>query len=288
MIVSLRIVLPNILITLIGAWVAWFTGRVVIACDAGIGVCPHGGSGFGTWLVFVNAVALFLYGGWRLAKLAPKARRRWRAMRRTRRSAPAHIGDETTARRLAAITARLSDLPAPDAAPTADAVPAPAPPAPIAQMDGTDPSGWLRAQPAMTRDYVASRWDWDHDLDLLHWLVSQPDCDGGIAAGVFWRALVVDKPDADAQLFAIARSVAQRFERGRLPVRYAFDDAQADELHAAAIEAFRAGEIDWNPAFLPVRSSGRELTIEDLPAGDRPAVLAFLRHISGGGATSCA
>lgn len=266
-----RKLVPGIATTLIGIAIAWPAGRVATGlCDFEASTLCHDHAGATwIWLLFVGALLLSGFGLWRLAAL--RHREPAQAVLTDDQAALPDIPFEVTSRRLAAVRT-----------PRTQPVPATEPPPELTDSDGVDVGDWLAAQSATTRDFIVAHWHWDYDLGLLQWLVEQPDCDGGVAAGVFWRALVEARPVDEARLYAIARAVAQRFERGRVPVRFAFDDHAADSLYAAATNAFAAGEIDWNPAYLPVRSGGAKLTIDELPRSARPAVLAFLRHIRGG------
>ena len=61
----------------------------------------------------------------------------------------------------------------------------PAPPA-VPPMDWEEAVGWLSTRSAEARSLVAQRWNWEHDLRVLQFLVTQPDMDMGVAAGIFW------------------------------------------------------------------------------------------------------
>jgi hypothetical protein len=271
---KLRTAVPDLLMIVAGAALAWPTGRVATGlCDFETDLCRvHAGATW-IWLVFTGALLLFAFGIWRLATLRRRLDRP-----AVGGSVPVDVPDDAASRRLAAVIAPREPVSPAPPPPPAPAGPACANPD---EAEAVDAFAWLKAQPAASRDVIAAHWNWDYDLEMLHWLVEQPDCDGGVAAGVFWRAVAYDGPD-EARVFEIARSIAGRFERTRVPVRYGFDDRDADDLYAAAVDAFSAGAIDWNPSFLPVRSSGPEPTLADLPSRVRPAVLAFLRHIGGG------
>jgi hypothetical protein len=187
--------------------------------------------------------------------------------------------------------ARIADLEDERAAEAADAGYAPANVA-VEPMDWEEACGLLSTMSADARTFVAQHWNWEHDLRVLHFLVTQPDMDLGVAAGIFWLTGATDDffpwgdddcPE-DAQFKRaqdMVEMLGRRFadEQFEAP-KFGFDDsfdlgALKERLEALYLE----GRIEWSPANLPTVSPGPQPTINDVPEDERQSVIDLLaRH----------
>ena len=159
-------------------------------------------------------------------------------------------------------------------------------------MDWEEAVGWLSTRSAEARSLVAQRWNWEHDLRVLHFLTTQPDMDMGVAAGIFWLTGATDdffpwgddENPQEPQFQRAAEMVAalgRRFASDDFSNRrFGFDDSWdcsglKDRLEALYLD----GRIEWTPANLPTASPGPVMTLDDVPEEERDEVRDFLaRH----------
>lgn len=159
-------------------------------------------------------------------------------------------------------------------------------------MDWEEACGLLSQLSAESRSFIAQHWNWEHDLRVLQFLVTQPDMDAGIAAGVFWLTGATDDffpwgdddAPADPQ-FQRAQDMVEQLGRRFAAEdfgepRFGFDDSWdctglKERLEAVYLE----GRIDWSPATLLTASPGPIMAIDDVPEAERQDVIDFLaRH----------
>jgi hypothetical protein len=158
-------------------------------------------------------------------------------------------------------------------------------------MDWEEAVGWLSTRSPEARCLVAQRWNWDHDLRVLQFLVSQPDMDMGVAAGIFWLTGATDdffpwgddEEPADPQFRSAAAMVqllGRRFAAEDFTsARFGFDDSWDCSGLKERLEAlYLDSRIDWTPANLPTVSPGPLVTLDDVPEGERAEVADFLRR----------
>ena len=189
----------------------------------------------------------------------------------------------------AAEEARAARAAAAQAEPEADAEPSePAEP----PMDWEEAVGWLSTRSPEARSLVAQSWNWEHDLRVLQFLVSQPDMDMGVAAGIFWLTGATDDffpwgdddSPADPQFQRAAEIVqllGRRFAAEDFTSqRFGFDDSWDCTGLKERLEAlYLDSRIDWTPANLPTVSPGPIVTLDDVPEAERGEVAEFLaRH----------
>ena len=189
----------------------------------------------------------------------------------------------------AAEAARAARLAAAEAEPEADAEPAePAEP----PMDWEEAVGWLSTRSSEARSLVSQSWNWDHDLRVLQFLVSQPDMDMGVAAGIFWLTGATDDffPWGDDEAPAepqfqrgaeIVQLLGRRFAAEDFTSqRFGFDDSWDCSGLKERLEAlYLDSRIDWTPANLPTVSPGPIVTLDDVPEDERGEVADFIaRH----------
>ena len=159
-------------------------------------------------------------------------------------------------------------------------------------MDWEEAVGWLSTRSAEARNFIAHSWNWEHDLRVLQFLMSQPDTDLGVATGVFWLTGATDDffpwgdedSPADPQFQRAADMVDQlgrRFEAEDFgSARYGFDDSgDCSALKERLEELYEEGRIDWSPANLTTVSPAELPTLDDVPEDERREVREFLaRH----------
>ena len=158
-------------------------------------------------------------------------------------------------------------------------------------MDWEEAVGWLSTRSTEARSLVAQSWNWEHDLRVLQFLVSQPDMDMGVAAGVFWVTGATDdffpwgdeENPSDPQFqraSAIVQLLGKRFAAEDFTVqRFGFDDSWDCSGLKERLEAlYLDGRIEWTPANLPTVSPGPLVTLEDVPEEERGEVRDFLRR----------
>lgn len=197
------------------------------------------------------------------------------------------VADEEAA--AAAEEARDSRPTAVDADSVVDAEPAESAAEP---MDWEEAVGWLSTRSPEARSLVAQNWNWEHDLRVLQFLVSQPDMDAGVAAGIFWLTGATDDffPWGDEEspsepqfqrAAEIVQTLGRRFAAEDFTSqRFGFDDSWdctglKEQLEALYLDS----RIDWTPANLPTVSPGPIVTLGDVPEGERAEVAEFLsRH----------
>lgn len=265
--------LQNLAMAVLGGLLALPSGRLAFGlCETGSALCRNPPS-IWMWLLFGASAVLFLTGTLRVIALSMRFRTLWSgAAAEVAAEAAASDESQAAARRLATVASRPVEPSAP------------APPPAIVQ----DPIAWLADQPAIVRDFIAQSWNWDHDLAILRWLVEQPASDGGVAAGIFWLSGAAEDyvpfgneqptdPD-DLLVLEIERIIALRFAAGPVATRFAFDDSNAAACHTRVVAAFEAGAIDWNPACVPVESTGEPLTLDLLEPAAQVDARAFLRQ----------
>jgi hypothetical protein len=128
-------------------------------------------------------------------------------------------------------------------------------------------------------------------LRVLQFLVSQPDMDMGVAAGIFWLTGATDdffpwgddESPADPQFqcaAAIVQLLGRRFAAEDFTSqRFGFDDSWDCSGLKERLEAlYLDSRIDWTPANLPTVSPGPMVTLEDVPDEERAEVADFLRR----------
>ena len=158
-------------------------------------------------------------------------------------------------------------------------------------MDWEEAVGWLSTRSAEARSLIAQCWNWEHDLRVLQFLVSQPDMDMGVAAGIFWLTGATDDfyPWSDDEnpedpqfqrAAAIVQLLGKRFAAEDFTVqRFGFDDSWDCSGLKERLEAlYLEGRIDWTPANLPTVSPGPLVTLDDVPEEERGDVRDFLRR----------
>jgi len=158
-------------------------------------------------------------------------------------------------------------------------------------MDWEEAVGWLSTRSTEARSLVAQSWNWEHDLRVLQFLVSQPDMDMGVAAGIFWLTGATDDfyPWSDDEnpedpqfqrAAAIVQLLGKRFAAEDFTVqRFGFDDSWDCSGLKERLEAlYLEGRIDWTPANLPTVSPGPLVTLDDVPEEERGDVRDFLRR----------
>ena len=207
------------------------------------------------------------------------------------RAAEARAAQQAADEEAAAVAeqARQARLAEQDAEPDEGAEPAePAEP----PMDWEEAVGWLSTRSSEARSLVAQSWNWEHDLRVLQFLVSQPDMDLGVAAGIFWLTGATDdffpwnddETPEDPQFqraVAIVQQLGRRFAAEDFTsARFGFDDSWDCSGLKERLEAlYLDGRIDWTPANLPTVSPGPAVTINDVPEAERRDVADFLaRH----------
>lgn len=159
-------------------------------------------------------------------------------------------------------------------------------------MDWEEAVGWLSTRSPEARSLVAQNWNWEHDLRVLQFLVSQPDMDMGVAAGVFWLTGATDDffpwgndENPEEPQFKRAAEIVQllgkRFAAEDFAnQRFGFDDSWDCSGLKERLEAlYLDGRIEWTPANLPTVSPGPLVTLDDVPEEERAEVRDFLaRH----------
>ena len=158
-------------------------------------------------------------------------------------------------------------------------------------MDWEEAVGWLSMRSSEARSLVAQSWNWEHDLRVLQFLVSQPDMDMGVAAGIFWLTGATDdffpwgddENPADPQFqraAAIVQLLGKRFAAEDFTSqRFGFDDSWDCSGLKERLEAlYLDSRIDWTPANLPTVSPGPLVTLDDVPEEERGEVRDFLRR----------
>jgi hypothetical protein len=160
-------------------------------------------------------------------------------------------------------------------------------------MNWEEAVGWLSTRSSEARSLVAQSWNWDHDLRVLQFLVSQPDMDMGVAAGIFWLTGATDdffpwgdeENPADPQFqcaAAMVQLLGKRFAAEDFTSqRFGFDDSWDCSGLKERLEAlYLDSRIDWTPANLPTVSPGPLVTLDDVPQEERAEVADFLRRHS--------
>ena len=158
-------------------------------------------------------------------------------------------------------------------------------------MDWEEAVGWLSTRSTEARSLVAQSWNWEHDLRVLQFLVSQPDMDLGVAAGIFWLTGATDdffpwgddENPEDPQFqraAAIVQLLGKRFAAEDFTEqRFGFDDSWDCSGLKERLEAlYLDGRIDWTPANLPTVSPGPLVSLNDVPEEERGEVRDFLRR----------
>lgn len=159
-------------------------------------------------------------------------------------------------------------------------------------MDWEEAVGWLSTRSAEARSLVAQNWNWEHDLRVLQFLVAQPDCDRGVATGIFWLTGATDdffpwgddNDPADPQFrraMEMVDALGRRFAAGDFSeARFGFDDSWDCTALKERLEAlYLDGRIEWTPAEIETVSPGPQPTIDDVPAEERREIKDFLaRH----------
>jgi hypothetical protein len=158
-------------------------------------------------------------------------------------------------------------------------------------MDWEEAVGWLSTRSPEARSLVAQRWNWEHDLRVLQFLVSQPDMDMGVAAGIFWLTGATDdffpwgddENPADPQFqcaAAMVQILGRRFAAEDFTSqRFGFDDSWDCSGLKERLEAlYLDSRIDWTPANLPTVSPGPLVTLDDVPEEERAEISDFLRR----------
>ena len=159
-------------------------------------------------------------------------------------------------------------------------------------MDWEEAVGWLSTRSPEARSLVAQGWNWENDLRVLQFLVTQPDMDLGVATGHFLadrrdrRFLPVGRRrqpgrpaiPAGAEM---VQSLGRRFAADDFTSqRFGFDDSWDCTGLKERLEAlYLDGRIDWTPANLPTVSPGPLVTLADVPEDERGEVADFIaRH----------
>lgn len=159
-------------------------------------------------------------------------------------------------------------------------------------MDWEEAVGFLSTKSADARNFVAHSWNWEQDLRVLQFLVAQPDCDKGVATGIFWLTGATDDffpwgdddHPSDPQFKRAADMVdalGRRFDADDFGSnRFGFDDSwDCSQLRERLEELYMDGRIEWSPGNLPTVSPGPQPTIDDVPQEERAEIREFLnRH----------
>ena len=159
-------------------------------------------------------------------------------------------------------------------------------------MDWEEAVGWLSTRSPEARSLVAQSWNWEHDLRVLQFLVTQPDMDMGVAAGIFWLTGATDDffpwgndENPEEPQFQRAAEIVQllgkRFAAEDFSSqRFGFDDSWDCSGLKERLEAlYLDGRIEWTPANLPTTSPGPLVNLNDVPEEERAEVADFLaRH----------
>ena len=201
-----------------------------------------------------------------------------RAAQQAENDSAAAAAEEARAARLAAGEEQSED----ESEPAAPAEP---------PMDWEEAVGWLSTRSAEARSLVAQRWNWEHDLRVLQFLVSQPDMDMGVAAGIFWLTGATDdffpwsddEDPADPQFkcaSAMVQLLGRRFATEDFTSqRFGFDDSWDCSGLKERLESLYLDErIDWTPANPPTVSPGPLVSLEDVPEEERAEIADFLRR----------
>jgi hypothetical protein len=148
--------------------------------------------------------------------------------------------------------------------------------------------GWLSQRSAETRNFVGQYWNWDYDLQVLHFLAQQPDLDAGVAAHIFWLTAASedyfpfgdDEPtgEVNQQVAWLTDFLGRRFAEGAFrPASYGFDDSwDCDRLKEHLTDLHAEGRLDWSPEAIPTSSSAELMSFDDIPEGERYQVTEFL------------
>lgn len=198
--------------------------------------------------------------------------------------AAAEAAAQARAERMAEAQADRLELANEESAEATDDAPGP--------MDWEEAVGWLSTRSSEARNLVAQNWNWEHDLRVLQFLVAQPDCDRGVATGIFWLTGATDdffpwgddKDPADPQFrraMEMVEALGRRFAAGDFSdARFGFDDSWDCTALKERLEAlYLEGRIDWSPAEIETVSPGPQPTIDDVPQEERREVKDFLaRH----------
>lgn len=167
--------------------------------------------------------------------------------------------------------------------------PMPAPTVPVDDpMPWDEAVGWLSQRSAGSRNFVAQYWNWDYDLRVVEFLVSQPDIDAGVAAGIFWLTAAAEDyfpwtdedPDGevDHKIAELTSLIGRRFaESNFVTMTHGFDDSwDCVRLKNRLADLHGQGRLDWSPENIPTQSSAEPLGFDDIPADERDEVLDFL------------
>jgi hypothetical protein len=65
------------------------------------------------------------------------------------------------------------------------------------RADTFDAYDWIKLQRPEVWHVVAKHWNWDDGIEVLDWIVSQPQCDAGTARSIFWLCYLGDSAVAD-------------------------------------------------------------------------------------------
>lgn len=190
--------------------------------------------------------------------------------------------------------AQYNDDPAPLDSDAAPDVPYDAPavsPAGDNPMAWDEAVGWLSQRSAESRNFVAQYWNWDYDLRVLEFLVTQPDIDAGVAAGVFWLTAAVEdffpwsdeypNGSVEMQVVKLTDIIGRRFaNQDFMAMNHGFDDSwDCERLKQRLQQLHDDGRIGWSPASIPTVSHAQMLGFDDIPADERQDVIDFLdRH----------
>lgn len=158
-------------------------------------------------------------------------------------------------------------------------------------MDWEEAVGWLSQRSAEARNLIAQSWNWEHDLRVIQFLVSQPDIDPGVAAGTFWLTGATDDffpwgDDSDPaepqfkRAAEIVQLLGRRFANEEFAgQRFGFDDSWDCSGLKERLEAlYLDGRLEWSPANLPTVSPGPVVSLDDVPEAEREEVAEFLRR----------
>ncbi|MBX7494724.1 DUF4274 domain-containing protein [Qipengyuania sp. 6B39] len=120
----------------------------------------------------------------------------------------------------------------------------------IAHLEKGMPDDW---------HFIADNWNWDDELDVLYWIVSQPDCDRATALTTFWKGeptgydYETDDEEMGASPYSVApmlRYISERFNTSGYPrSEIAFDYLEARghsaaSGFAAAVSAGQRSDIE--------------------------------------------
>lgn len=124
------------------------------------------------------------------------------------------------------------------------------------EQRGPDPALWY---------HTALNWNWDVGVDVLHWIIRQPQCDGAIASWVLLfggdsRMMDWQSGTGETALFALFSEIAEKWRAGFYEVRKAGFDTQRElsfrkscRKHRRAFEEYNSPPL-WelpNAAFGP-------------------------------------